>query len=193
VSAARTVHLLRHGTTVRPGRWLGHADVAVDAQGIADCVRVAAAVAFTHIVTSDLARARDCGAAIAEARAGPTAAPAAAIRVDPRWRELDFGDWDDTDPATLDAATVAAFWRDPDTSPPPNGERWSTLVTRVAAALADVPGDTLVVTHGGTIRAALAATCGFDARQVWAFDLPCAALLTLRLWPDAAQIVRLRA
>jgi alpha-ribazole phosphatase len=189
----RTVHLLRHGTTVRPGRWLGHADVAVSPQGVEDCVHAAVTVAFTHIVSSDLSRARHCAEAIARSRAGSAAPQPPAFHLDPRWRELDFGDWDGADPATLGAATLAAFWDDPDANPPPNGERWSALVARVAAALVDVADDTLIVTHGGAIRAVLAATCGFDARQVWAFDIPCAALLTLRLWPDAAQIVRLRA
>ncbi|GAA4218108.1 histidine phosphatase family protein [Sphingomonas endophytica] len=181
MSGARTVHLLRHGATVRPGLLLGHLDVAVTPQGIADCVRVVAGAAFTQIVSSDLSRAADCAAALG-----------APVRHDPRWRELDFGTWDGCDPATLPTDALAAFWRDPDSNPPPQGERWSGLVTRVTAALADLPDGTLVVTHGGAIRAALASACGFDARQVWAFDLPCAALLTLRLWPDTAQVAGLR-
>lgn len=181
MSGARTVHLLRHGATVRPGQLLGHMDVAVTPQGIADCARVAAGAAFTQVVSSDLSRAADCAAALG-----------APVRHDPRWRELDFGAWDGRDPATLPAGALAAFWRDPDANPPPQGERWSALVARVAAALADLPDATLVLTHGGAIRAALASACGFDAAQVWAFDLPCAALLTLRLWPDTAQIVGLR-
>lgn len=182
MSAPRTVHLLRHGATVRPGRLLGHGDVAATPQGIADAVRAAAQVRFAHLVSSDLRRAAACAAALG-----------APVRHDPRWRELDFGAWDGADPAMLDPAATAAFWRDPDGHPPPGGERWSALVTRVGAALADVPDAALVVTHGGAIRAALAAACGFDARQVWAFDLPCAALLTLRLWGDGAQLVRLAA
>ncbi|MEH3103340.1 MAG: histidine phosphatase family protein [Sphingomonas phyllosphaerae] len=181
MSAARTVHLLRHGVTVRPGLLLGHVDVAVTPQGIADCVRNAAGATFTQVVSSDLSRAAACAAALG-----------APVQHDPRWRELDFGAWDGCDPATLPAETLAAFWRDPDANPPPQGERWSALVARVTAALADLPDATVVVTHGGPIRAALASACGFDARQVWAFDLPCAALLTLRLWPDTAQIVALR-
>lgn len=181
MSGARTVHLLRHGATVRPGLLLGHIDVAVTPQGIADCVRLAAGATFTQAVSSDLSRAADCAAALG-----------LPVRHDPRWRELDFGAWDGCDPATLPADALAAFWRDPDANPPPQGERWSTLVARVAAALADLPDAALVVTHGGALRAALASACGFDARQVWAFDLPCAALLTLRLWPDTAQIVGLR-
>ncbi|WP_327196710.1 histidine phosphatase family protein [Sphingomonas sp. Leaf231] len=180
--AARTVHLMRHGATVLPGRWLGHRDVAATADGIAACARAAATCAFTHVVSSDLVRASACAAAIAPQ-----------VRHDARWRELDFGAWDGCDPATLDADAVAAFWRDPDAASPPGGERWSVLVARIADALAALDDGALVVTHGGAIRAALAVTCGFDTRQIWAFDLPCASVITLRLWPDAAQIVRLAA
>ena len=75
------------------------------------------------------------------------------------------------------------------------GERWSALVTRVSAALADLaPVPTLVVTHGGAMRAALHSLCGFDQRQLWAFDLPYASLLSLRVWPGerpGAQIAGL--
>ncbi|WP_028967819.1 histidine phosphatase family protein [Sphingomonas phyllosphaerae] len=181
MTEARTVHLLRHGTTERPGLLLGHVNVKVTPQGIADCARIAAGAAFTQVVSSDLSRAADCATALG-----------APVHHDARWRELDFGDWDGRDPATLPTDALAAFWRDPDAAPPPHGERWSALVARVTAALADLPDATLVVTHGGAIRAALASACGFDARQVWAFDLPCAALLTLRLWPDTAQVVALR-
>lgn len=181
MSGARTVHLLRHGATVRPGLLLGHRDVAVTPQGIADCVRVAAGTAYTQVVSSDLSRAADCAAALG-----------APVHHDPRWRELNFGAWDGDDPATLPADALAAFWRDPDANPPPQGERWSALVARVTGALAGLPDGALVVTHGGAIRAALTSACGFDARQVWAFDLPCAALLTLRLWRDTAQIAALR-
>ena len=39
-----------------------------------------------------------------------------------------------------------------------------------------------VVAHGGSMRAALHGLCGFDQRQLWAFELPYAALLSLRVW-----------
>jgi alpha-ribazole phosphatase len=90
---------------------------------------------------------------------------------------------------------LTAFWVDPDAHAPPGGERWSALHARVRAALAELPGsDVLVVTHGGAMRAALAVLCGFAREQAWAFDLPYAALLSLRVWPGArptAQIVGL--
>ncbi|KTT73915.1 phosphoglycerate mutase [Sphingomonas endophytica] len=179
--ASRAVHLMRHGATALNGHLVGHEDVPVTAEGIAACLAAADTLAFTRVVSSDLSRAADCAAAIG-----------ATFRRDARWRELDFGAWDGCDPATLDAAALADFWRDPDAAPPPGGERWSALVARVGAALHDLDDGTLVVTHGGAIRAALAGACGFDVRQAWAFALPCASVVSLRLWEDAAQIVALR-
>src|SRR3546814_2141105 len=73
----------------------------------------------------------------------------------------------------IDSEALGRFWADPDCYPPPGGERWSAFVERVAAGLADLPpAPTLVVTHGGVVRAALHLLCGFGQRQIWTFDLP---------------------
>jgi alpha-ribazole phosphatase len=179
--SARLVHLLRHGETPLSGKFVGRTDCGVTEAGIAACRDQAAGLAFDAIVSSDLIRARICADAIGDA-----------VSIDRRWRELDFGAWDGLAAAEIDPGELGAFWADPDAFPPLGGERWSSLVARVAAALDDLPaGDILVVTHGGAMRAALAHLFDFDQRALWAFDLPCASLLSLRLWPDGAQIVRL--
>lgn len=184
------LHLLRHGETQAPGRLLGHGDWPPSDAGIAACVARAEGLAFEVLWSLDLSRAALAGDAIG-ARAGVMP------QVDARWRELDFGAWDGLAVADIDPAQMARFWDDPDAAPPPGGECWSALVARVSAAVAQLPPQsTMVVTHGGAMRAALAALCGFDLAQLWAFDLPCAALLSLRLWPGdrpTAQIVGLRA
>jgi alpha-ribazole phosphatase len=183
------LHLLRHGLCETPGLMLGHSDAAPTPAGIAACAARVADLAFDGVVASDLTRAASAAEAIAATRNLP-------VTRDARWRELDFGDWDGRASAELDRDAFAAFWDDPDANPPPGGERWSALTARVAAALADLPArETLVVTHGGAMRAAVAVLCGLDHRQGWAVDLPCAALLSLRIWPGqnpAAQIVGLR-
>jgi len=183
------LHLLRHGAPEITGRMLGHGDVASTAAGIAACVARVEALQVEAIVTSDLGRARAAAEAIGATRALPVSA-------DPRWRELDFGAWDGLASSEIDTEALARFWSDPDGSPPPGGERWSTLVARVSAAIEALPPrPMLVVTHGGAMRAALAALCGFEQRQLWAFDLPYAALMTLQVWPGeprSAQIVGLR-
>nr|WP_093665393.1 histidine phosphatase family protein [Sphingomonas gellani] len=178
---------MRHGEPVLTERMLGRTDCAVTAQGVAACVDAAAALSFESVLASDLARARTCAQAIA-------AGMNRTVAVDPRWRELDFGAWDGCSAGDVDQATLGRFWDDPDARPPPDGERWSELVARVSAALDDLADQTLVVTHAGAIRAALSAACGFDVRQTWAFALPYACVVTLRLWQEAApsgQIVAL--
>ncbi len=180
------LHLLRHGAPETPGLLMGRSDGAPTAAGIAACVEQVDDVAFTTLIASDLARARLAGQAISAACGTP-------LTIDRRWRELDFGAWDGLAVGDIDGTALARFWDDPDAAPPPDGERWSDLVARVAAAIdALAPVPTLVVTHGGAMRAALAVLCGFAQRQVWAFDLPYAGLLSIRLWPgEGAQIVGL--
>ena len=182
------LHLLRHGAPGTPGLLMGRTDGAPTAAGIAACATQAAGLGIERLVASDLMRSRAAGEAISRALARP-------LTIDPRWRELDFGDWDGRASGEVDRDALGRFWDDPDANPPPGGERWSALVARVAAALADLaPVPTLVVAHGGSMRAALHILCGFDRRQLWAFDLPYAARLSLQIWPGepmSAQIVGL--
>lgn len=184
------LHLLRHGAPETPGLMLGRTDAAPTAGGIRTCVERQAGLGIEALVASDLRRATLAGQAIGAERTLPLA-------IDPRWRELDFGEWDGKAAAMVDQAALARFWDDPDANPPPGGERWSSLVGRVGRAIAELaPRPTLVVTHGGAIRAALAHLCGFGQGDVWSFDLPYGALLSLTVWPGdrpAAQITGLRA
>jgi alpha-ribazole phosphatase len=183
------LHLLRHGAPEVPGLLLGRTDAAPTREGIAACIEQVAGLEFDAILSSDLQRASEPARAIGKARD-------LAIGIDTRWRELDFGDWDGLHPSAIAPEALERFRGDPDDSPPPGGERWLALVARVSTALAELPPrDTLVVTHGGAIRAALAALFGFDQRQIWGFELPYTVLLSLQVWPGSptsAQIVGLR-
>ena len=175
------LHLLRHGEPEGAGRLLGHSDAAPTMAGIAACVDQARDLAAEVVIASDLARARLAGERIGLATAVPLA-------IDPRWRELDFGAWDGLAPAQIDGAALGRFWDDPDNHPPPGGERWSALVHRVTAAIRDLSArPTVIVTHAGAIRAALAVLCGFGLGQAWAVDLPYACRLSLRVWPGGTS------
>jgi alpha-ribazole phosphatase len=182
------LHLLRHGAPMLSGRMMGRTDCAPSPDGVAACVARAADVPVEAILSSNLARAETPARAIADARALPLA-------IDPRWRELDFGQWDGLAANEIDSKGLSDFYNDPDAHAPPGGERWSTLLARVGAALDALPHrPTLILTHGGAMRAALAHLCGFTQAQLWAFDLPYAALLSLRIWPGermTAQIMGL--
>lgn len=187
---AFALHLLRHGAPETPGLLMGRTDGAPTRDGIAACVAQAEDLDIKRLIASDLQRSRAAGEATGKALGVP-------LVVDPRWRELDFGRWDGMPASAVDPDAFGRFRDDPDANPPPDGERWSSLVARVSVAIADLaPVPTLIVTHGGAMRAALHALCGFDQRQLWTFDLPYASLLSLRVWPGeipAAQIVGLYA
>lgn len=184
------VHLMRHGEPRVPGLLLGHRDDLPLPSGTARCVLRAEGLDFAQVLSSDLSRCRIPARQIAAMRKQPH-------RADRRWRELDFGEWDGLSPHELDPAVQRRFWDDPDGSAPPGGERWSQLRARVSDALLGVERSSLILTHGGTMRAVLSVVFGFDHRQVWAFELSYGALISLRLWPEtggrlpAAQIVGL--
>lgn len=173
---ARIIHLMRHGPPERTGLLLGHTDIPAL---IDDCPHITARVEALEVRTiaaSDLRRASDQASNLACRRGLP-------LILDADWRELDFGSWDGQAPGRIDPQRLAAFWNDPEGNAPPAGECWSQLLARVTRALERVPGDTLVITHAGAMRAALAVLTGLDHRGVWALDLPYRALLSLRVWP----------
>jgi len=171
------LYLLRHGAPKTPGLLMGRTDGMPTLEGVAGCVEQVADLDIEAVISSDLMRANVAADAIAR----PLGLD---VVVDRRWRELDFGDWDGLAPAAVDPQAIGAFWSDPDTNPPPKGERWSALVERVGAAIGDLEErPTLVVTHGGAMRAALAHLCGFSGHQLWSIDLGYGALLALGVWP----------
>lgn len=187
--SAFALHLLRHGEPTITGRMLGHLDCPATTEGIASVVQRTMELEVDAIMTSDLARARACAEAAGQALGR-------AVTTDRRWREIDFGAWDGLATDEIEPAALGRFWEDPDANPPPGGERWSALVARVSATIAGLePRPTLIVTHAGVMRAALSVLCGFDHRQLWAFELPYASMLSLSIWPGerpTAQITGLQ-
>lgn len=175
------LHLLRHGVTEAEGRLIGRTDAAPLAEGMALCAARVAGLAVEGVIHSDLARTRVPAERIA-------AAHALAPHPDPRWRELDFGSWDGQPFDAIDGKALAAFQSDPAHHLPPGGEAWPALVARVSAALDAIDRPTLVVTHGGAMRAAIASLCAIDFPQLWNIALPHAALLSLRVWPGTPRI-----
>lgn len=108
-----------------------------------------------RVVCSDLSRARETAELL-----GVTPG-----RFDPRWREIDIGEWGGRTAAEIDAQGGGLTnWRGgPRTAP--DGEPWSAFAARVAGAfdeLATAGGSWLVVSHGGCVRAACAHVTGAD-------------------------------
>jgi alpha-ribazole phosphatase len=106
----------------------------------------------TRILTSPLTRCARLAEALSAARHLP-------LTTDPRLRELHFGTWENTPWDRVPRTELDAWAADLHHARPHGGETVAEMAARVTAALTDaetLPDDTLIVTHMGPIRAALA-------------------------------------
>lgn len=84
-------------------------------------------------------------------------------------REIDYGTWE---MQPWDALDVQGWADDPFGYAFPGGESVPAFLARVRAALAHLPPDVLVITHGGVIRAALHILQGLPLAQAFATPVP---------------------
>ena len=162
--------LVRHGQTDwnLVGRFQGQADPPLNATGLRQARDLAARLdgaAYAALYSSDLLRARQTAAALAEHTG-------LAVRLDERLREVHHGEWDGllvTEVQSRHADGWAERQRDPDVARPPGGETVVEVAERVAAALDDIarrhPGaEVLVVSHGLALATALCRAWGRPLR-----------------------------
>ncbi len=167
------IDLLRHGTTGRDGHLDGRTNCPLSELGWDQFRRQTQNGNWRLVVSSPLARA---GAA-AEDYAQQTRC---ALEIDADWTELDFGSWDGRKRSDIaaepgGATSLESFYVDP-AVPAPDGESWEDLQARVSRAVHRILAKpelapVLVVTHGGTIRAALSHLLGWPLRQLWSLRI----------------------
>ena len=108
-----------------------------------------------RVVCSDLGRARQTAELLGLRPA----------RFDPRWREIDVGEWGGRTAAEIDAqGSELTNWRGGPRRAP-SGESWDDFFARVAGAVDELVaagGSWTVVCHGGCIRVAVAHVTGAD-------------------------------
>ena len=177
----RRIVVMRHGETLdnAAGIWQGHRDSPLSPVGLDQAHTAAPAVAALEpqlIVSSDLQRARVTAEAVA-------ALTGQEVRIDPRLRETDVGEWSGLTSAQVrerDPDLLDALGRGEDVRRGRTGETMVELEKRVREALDDViaklrPGGlALVVCHGVAGRTGVASLAGLDqqlALQVlWGLD-----------------------
>ncbi|MEM6648472.1 MAG: histidine phosphatase family protein [Bacteroidota bacterium] len=176
MSTPAPLWLVRHAPTAAPpGQIVGHLDVALSAEGTTAADQFAKALADAwsgdppRLITSDLVRARATAAPLA-ARWGCTP------QEDDRLREVHFGRWEGQTWDAVeqsDRAALAAWMSDWVDTPPPGGESFRTLLTRVDAWLADFVArpvrPTLVVAHAGALRALICSALGLPPGAAFGF------------------------
>lgn len=170
------LYVVRHGQTHGnlEGLFCGHTETALTPTGIAQAEalgRKLAVVPFDAAYASDLSRAGDTAAFILGAN--PAAPP---LRVDPRLREMHYGEWEAL-PATVLRERFPDLWGDflaARTHALPGGESIAMIRERMAAAVRDAAtahpgGNVLVVTHGQAIMALLAELLSVPLEASWSF------------------------
>lgn len=178
---------VRHGQTAwnAKRRFQGHTNIPLDDEGRAQASALGALLRAERIdaaVSSDLLRAVETARLVLGDRP-------VELRLDPDWREMQFGDWEgltwdeivaahpELDPASRTA---------PKTYTPSGGESFAQLCERIARAVERFTGELdddgvgLVATHAGPLHALLAVLLGDDATQA----------LSVRFVP--ASVTRLR-
>lgn len=163
-----TILLARHGETDwnLERRWQGHADRPLNEMGRAQARVLAETLADDPpdaIYSSDLARASETAQIVAD-RLG------LAITLDPRLREVDVGEWSGLTAAEAELRYPEGLRRRREGGTGwEHGERFEEMAERVVAALHDIAaaerGRVLVVSHGGSMRAAWNACGGAEAEH----------------------------
>lgn len=147
--------LVRHGETVGRSsiRFYGSTDVALSAEGCAQMRRAARAVVGKGVglvVASPLGRAW---------KAATIVAPGLPVRLEPGFREIDFGRWEGLTQEEIEARDPVLY-RDWQAGAPgfefPGGERRASFRTRIRIALEGLlacgQSSVVVVSHKGVIR-----------------------------------------
>jgi len=167
--------LVRHGESeANVARLLlGRTDSPLSEHGARQAAAAAGVLApVGRVISSPLERARRTAAAIG--------APAA-IEIDERWVEVDYGEYEGQ-PLDAVPAEVWRRWRSDRHFRPPGGETLAELATRVHAACDELfrepgrgaradDGDVVVVSHVSPIKAAVAWALRSDEPLDWRLHL----------------------
>lgn len=187
--------LIRHGETIwnRQKRYMGHSDVPLNETGVRQAEALAVRLAsepFEAIYSSDLQRARRTAEIIARDSG-------VAVRLDPRLRELSFGQWEGTTEDDLRSAHPQEYlaWQTDPSFVPPGGESMDQLGERAYAALREIArnhlmGTVTVVAHGGSLHAGVLMALGMPLRGRWSFYLYNASISELWIAENEAVLVR---
>jgi broad specificity phosphatase PhoE len=165
--------LIRHGETDWnvEGRWQGHADVPLNPRGHRQAEEIARTLSGTRLdalYTSDLERTLQTAAPLARNQQ-------LQIKIDPRLREIDQGEWQGLLVSEIQIRYAKEFRQrreNPLEVAPPGGETALQVRERVLAAVQDIldahPGQTVaLISHGFALAVIRAYFQDIPIGKVW--------------------------
>jgi alpha-ribazole phosphatase len=161
---------IRHAETEMAGRFCGHSDPELNAQGRMQLTSLAQRLSsepIDAVYSSDLRRASATALAIASVREIPQV-------VRPALREIDFGQWEGLSWKQIEQMDpeyaqkwVAGYPH----VPAPSGESFQAFEARVLEEVSRLldgkSGPIAVVTHRGVLRVVLRHLCGCSDDEAW--------------------------
>ena len=169
------LYLIRHPRpAVAPGICYGQTDLglAESADAVAERLRPLLPADYA-LFASPLARAR----LLAEALGTP--------RLDPRLKEIHFGDWEGRSYDDIGQAALDAWVAEPLDFAPPGGESPRRMADRtldfLAGLRAAAPAAAVVVAHGGPLRALAGELLGLPPERWLTLDFACGEVTRLDL------------
>ncbi|MDI6630834.1 MAG: alpha-ribazole phosphatase [Thermoanaerobacteraceae bacterium] len=191
------IYLVRHGETLwnHALKYQGHADIALSERGVRQAEALARRLSserFAAFYASDLSRALDTARIIARPHGGT-------VEVVSDLREINFGEWEGLTRDEIKnrfPEVSRQWWTAPYTTRLPGGESLCEVATRAVRALQQIAANhadeqVLVVSHGGTIRAAIGSLLRMDLNQYWRLRQDNAALNVLELFEEGKAILML--
>ncbi|MDR1314837.1 MAG: histidine phosphatase family protein [Deltaproteobacteria bacterium] len=191
------IYFVRHGETRTEGRNLfnGWTDVDLTDKGrsqLEDAAKALEPIPFDRVISSDLYRARYGGGLIARGSG-------VALEVDREWREMNFGDCEGLEfkeirerfpelaEKVMDPSEAVIFF--------PGGESDREFINRIGKAVAKLVSETpdgrvALVSHSGTMRAALASLFGFTTKVMWSYHQTHASLNVVDVYPGGSAVAR---
>lgn len=189
--------IIRHGETEwnKTGRFQGHSDVPLSAEGRAQAAALGRNLALDHvdaIYASDLTRAMETAAPLAK-RFGLE------VISDPLLRELNFGAWEGRNFNDVNAEnpnSMKNFYTDPEQADIPESEPFPEFQRRVAGRVREIVAQErgkriVIVSHGASIRILLADILAMPIRSIWHISQLNTAVNKIRFEDDGFAIVTL--
>jgi broad specificity phosphatase PhoE len=167
-----SVFMLRHGEVAGGSRYRGVTNDPLTSAGWRQMWDATRRIPLPEmVITSPLARCAEFAGAFARRHRLP-------LRIDARFRELDFGAWerrtaDEIERLSPDA--LGDFYRNPWQFRPPGGEPLEAMWTRVQAAWREICSlqiSALTVTHGGPMRVILCSVLRLAHEQLGQIHVP---------------------
>jgi len=174
------LYVVRHGETDwnHEGRLQGQRDIPLNETGRAQAARNGQVLRGAlprpnnvHFVASPLIRARET----MELIRGRMGLDPYDYRTDIRLQELSFGRWEGLTLPELKHADPAGYRARRDRRwavVPPGGESYAMLADRVEPVLGALDRDTVLVAHGGVMRAIRVLLCGSDPQEAALLPTP---------------------